>query len=166
MWHSDGPLQLFPLGRWQALRFLEIQNHGAQVPLADEQFLSELSSLTNLKTLQLGLLRVESSAFPKALPTSLQHVELNLYDSNNGIPEAIEACTNLQSLSLRVPGKGAKLSRPLSPFLAMLGLTKLHFRPSFGLCGNIDWEPQALRFLGQALVDIQESGKPLCFMFH
>lgn len=62
--------------------------------------------------------------------------------------------------------KGAKLSRPLSPFLAMPGLTKLHFRPSFGLCGDIDWEPQALRFLGQALVDIQESGKLLCFMFH
>ena len=145
------------------MRLLEIQNHGAQVPLADEQFLSELSSLNNLKTLQLGLLRVESSAFPKALPTSMQHVELSLSNSNNLVPEALEACTNLQSLGLRVPGKGAKLSRPLSPFLAMPGLTKLHFRPSFGLCG--DWEPPALHFLGQALVDIQESGKPLFFMF-
>ena len=94
-----GPVPSFSIGSLLGLQSLEIStDHGN--PVRDRALFQDLSCLTRLTSLRLRDMPIESQLLPTALPTSLQHLQMEVSDVNNGIPVVIEALTNLQSLCL------------------------------------------------------------------
>lgn len=127
--------------------------------LTDTDILGDWSGLFHLTTLFMYA-KAELQALPKALPRCLQHVVLNLESSNRGIPAALEALPNLQTLTLYMAEHRAHLDRPLSAFVAMARLRKMEFVNIRGRL-RIEWRPEALKFIGQALAEIHETGSNL-----
>ena len=155
-----GPVPSFSIGSLLGLQSLEIStDHGNLV--RDRVLFQELSCLTQLTSLRLRDMPIESQSLPTALPTSLQHLQMEISDGNNGIPMVIEALTNLQSLCLAVETHNGRLTRLLTPFLEMTGLTSLEFESSDYDYGHVMWQPQALQILGHAVVQIVDSGSRL-----
>ena len=148
-------LCMFPVNQMQELEALTMALRGR---LTDRQLFGNLSHLTKLTLLDLCDTCMTQSAFPAALPTSLVQLEVGL---PCGIPEYLERLPKLQEVLFNMLGTPAHLERPLSPFLAMPGLTSLAFNPRMKTC----WHPQALGIFRQALIDINDSGSKLQLTF-
>ena len=155
-----GPVPSFSIGSLLGLQSLEISTDHSN-PVRDRALFQDLSCLTRLTSLRLRDMPIESQSLPTALPTSLQHLQMEVSYGNNGIPVVIEALTNLQSLCLAIETHSGRLTRPLSPFLEMTGLTSMQFDSSDYSCGSVIWEPQSLQILGHAVVQIVDSGSRL-----
>lgn len=160
---NEGLLPDLAMDSLVGLQSLEIMREHDTPKVRDEELLRNIRHLTSLTSLLLKDMWVESQALPTVLPASLQRLELNISDANEGIPQAIEALPSLQRLCLVVAAENTKLTRPLIPFLQMTRLTSLDFCPAAGEAGLrwIEWEPQALQLIAQALVEIQDSGSQL-----
>ena len=165
---NEGLLPSFAMDRLVGLQSLEIwtQYNDITPKVADEELLRSIRHLTSLTSLMLKDMYVESQALPIVLPATLQRLGLDISDANEGIPHFIEALPSLQRLCLRVAAEDTRLTRSLTPFLQMTGLTSLEFSPAAAEAEMpapnwIAWEPQALQLIAQALIQIQDSGSPL-----
>ena len=147
---------MFPVSKMQGLEALTMDLSGR---LTDRQLFGNLSHLTKLTLLDLYDTCMTETAFPTALPNSLVHLMVRL---PYGIPQYLERLPKLQEVKLYLPGTPARLTRPLSPFLAMPGLTSLAFKPEDE---DIGWHPQMLGIFRQALIDINDSGSNLQLTF-
>ena len=166
--HNEGLLPSFAMGRLVGLQSLEIctESNDISTKVTDEELLRSIRYLTSLTSLMLKDMYVESQALPTVLPASLQQLGLDISDANEGIPHFIEALPSLQRLCLSVAAEDTKLTRSLTPFLQMTGLTSLEFSLAAAEAGMpapnwIAWEPQALQLIAQALIQIQDSGSQL-----
>ena len=148
--------RMFPVSEMQGLEALTMDMLGR---LTDRQLFGNLSHLTKLTLLDLYHTCMTETAFPTALPNSLVHLMVRL---PYGIPQYLERLPKLQEVKLYMPGTPARLKRPLSPFLAVPGLTSLAFKPEDE---DIGWHPQTLGIFRQALIDINDSGSKLQLTF-
>lgn len=81
------------------------------------------------------------------------------------IPHAVEAVPNLQYSRLHMPEHCVSLQRPLTPLVALPALTRLEFTCECRTNLYIDWTPQALKLIGQALLEIKKSCRKVKMLF-
>lgn len=155
---------MFPVKDWSAWQGLQQLEVSLQDTVTDRRSLADLTPLIALAALLLEDLGAECEALPRALPTSLQRLELSLEFYESAIPKAVETLPELQWLKFYMGGRSAILSNSLISLIEMPRLARLEFTATDRV-PYVHWTPEALKFLGQALAHLCDSGSKLNLVF-